>query len=53
MVGSRDYFREDIEGKVNNALALNSPGSTFKPFVYLTTFLNLNWSPGTTSTTRP
>ena len=47
MVGSRDYFREDIEGKNNNAVALNSPGSAFKPFVYLTSFLELGWGPGT------
>jgi membrane peptidoglycan carboxypeptidase len=47
MLGSRDYFRDDIDGKVNNALAPNSPGSSFKPFVYLTTFLKLGWSPGT------
>ncbi len=46
MVGSRDYFREDILGKNNNATSLNSPGSAFKPFVYLTSFLKLNWGPG-------
>ncbi len=44
MVGSRDYFRADIEGENNNALALNSPGSTFKPFTYLTAFLQ-GWGP--------
>ena len=53
MVGSRDYFREDIDGKENNLLALNSPGSSFKPFVYLTTFLNLNWGPARRFRTRP
>ncbi|HXH22293.1 MAG TPA: transglycosylase domain-containing protein [Dehalococcoidia bacterium] len=47
MIGSRDYYREDIDGQVNNLLARNSPGSSFKPFVYLTTFLELGWSPGT------
>ncbi|MGE0057404.1 MAG: transglycosylase domain-containing protein [Dehalococcoidia bacterium] len=47
MVGSRDYFNEAIQGKNNNATACNSPGSSFKPFAYLTTFLNLNWGPGT------
>ncbi len=47
MVGSRDYFRDDIDGRVNNLLALNSPGSSFKPFVYLDAFMNLNWAPGT------
>jgi membrane peptidoglycan carboxypeptidase len=47
MIGSRDYFREDIEGKNNNAMACNSPGSSFKPFSYLATFVNLGWGPGT------
>lgn len=44
MVGSRDYWREDIDGSVNNALALNSPGSTLKPFTYATAFMQ-GWSP--------
>jgi membrane peptidoglycan carboxypeptidase len=44
MVGSRDYFREDVQGTVNNALALNSPGSTLKPFTYATAF-EQGWSP--------
>jgi len=35
MVGSRDYFDEEIDGKYNVALALRQPGSTFKPFVYV------------------
>jgi len=43
MVGSRDYFRDDIEGRNNNALALNSPGSTLKPFAYAAAFEQLNW----------
>jgi membrane peptidoglycan carboxypeptidase len=47
MVGSRDYFREDIEGKNNNVTACNSPGSSFKPFAYITTFKELGWGPGT------
>jgi membrane peptidoglycan carboxypeptidase len=47
MIGSRDYFREDIEGKNNNAMACNSPGSSFKPFSYLAAFTNLGWGPGT------
>ncbi len=44
MVGSRDYFRSDINGEVNNALALNSPGSALKPFTYVTAFMQ-GWSP--------
>jgi len=38
MVGSRDYFDEDIEGNFNIALAKRQPGSAFKPFVYATAF---------------
>lgn len=38
MVGSRNYFDEDIDGKYNIATALRQPGSTFKPFVYATAF---------------
>jgi penicillin-binding protein 1C len=34
MVGSKDYFDEDINGKVNINTSLLQPGSTFKPFVY-------------------
>ena len=37
-VGSRDYFRDDIEGRNDNIMSLNSPGSTLKPFGYLTAF---------------
>ncbi len=43
MVGSRDYFRDDIEGRNNNALSLNSPGSTLKPFTYAAAFETLGW----------
>lgn len=38
MVGSRDYFDEDIDGAVNVTLAKRQPGSSFKPFVYATAF---------------
>lgn len=38
MVGSRGYFDETIDGKVNIALAERQPGSSFKPFVYATAF---------------
>jgi membrane peptidoglycan carboxypeptidase len=53
MVGSRDYFREDIQGKNNNATALNSPGSSLKPFVYMTSFMTLGWGPGTYALDTP
>lgn len=38
MVGSRDYFDEDIDGKFNVATAHRQPGSTFKPIVYAAAF---------------
>lgn len=34
MVGSADFFNEDIDGQVNGTLAKRSPGSTLKPFIY-------------------
>lgn len=34
MVGSRDYFDEEIDGNYNIAIANRQPGSSFKPFVY-------------------
>lgn len=38
MVGSKDYFAEDIDGNFNITTALRQPGSTFKPFVYASAF---------------
>jgi membrane peptidoglycan carboxypeptidase len=46
MVGSRDYFREDIAGEVNVTTSERSPGSTIKMFTYLTAFLQ-GWTPAT------
>lgn len=34
ILGSPDYFNEEIDGAVNAALALRQPGSTLKPFTY-------------------
>ncbi len=45
-VGSRDYFRDDIEGRNDNAVALNSPGSTLKPFTFMAAFMK-GWGTGT------
>jgi len=39
MVGSLDYNNEEIDGQVNVALAERQPGSSFKPYVYLTAIL--------------
>jgi membrane peptidoglycan carboxypeptidase len=38
MVGSRDYFDETIDGKVNITTSKRQPGSSFKPIVYLSAF---------------
>jgi len=46
-IGSRDYFRDDIQGRNDMAMAPNSPGSSLKPFVYLGAFHDLGWGPGT------
>lgn len=52
MVGSHDFYRDDISGQVNNALALNQPGSTMKPITYLAAFLK-GWSPSTVIADEP
>jgi membrane peptidoglycan carboxypeptidase len=39
MVGSKDYFDDDIDGQVNVATSLRQPGSSFKPIVYTAGFL--------------
>lgn len=38
MVGSKDYFDESVDGNVNVAIRDRQPGSSFKPYVYLTAF---------------
>jgi 1A family penicillin-binding protein len=38
MVGSKDYFDKSIDGNVNVAIRQRQPGSSFKPYVYLTAF---------------
>ncbi|MFZ2151552.1 MAG: transglycosylase domain-containing protein [Minisyncoccia bacterium] len=38
LVGSRDYFDEKIDGKVNVALQGRQPGSAIKPVVYASLF---------------
>ncbi|MBN2087429.1 penicillin-binding protein [Candidatus Peregrinibacteria bacterium] len=39
MVGSRDFWNDEIDGKVNVALRPRLPGSSFKPIVYAAAFL--------------
>ena len=38
MVGSVDYFNEEIDGNVNVSIRHRSPGSSIKPFVYAAAF---------------
>jgi len=38
MVGSKDYFDDDIDGKVNVTTRLRQPGSSIKPMVYAAAF---------------
>ena len=38
MVGSKDYFDVAVDGQVNVATRERQPGSSFKPYVYLTAF---------------
>jgi membrane peptidoglycan carboxypeptidase len=38
MVGSIDYWNKEIDGEVNVALAERQPGSSFKPFTYVTAY---------------
>ena len=39
MVGSRDFWNDEIDGKVNIAMRPRLPGSSFKPIVYAAAFL--------------
>lgn len=38
MLGSIDYYDKSIDGQFNVALAYRQPGSSFKPYVYVTAF---------------
>lgn len=38
MVGSRDYFNDEIDGQVNVSTRLRQPGSSMKPLVYAALF---------------
>ncbi len=38
MVGSKDYFNDEIDGQVNVALRPRQPGSSFKPMTYTAGF---------------
>ena len=47
MMGSLNYWDPEIDGQVNMALAERQPGSTLKPFTYLTAFEKRIASPAT------
>lgn len=53
LVGSADFDNPEIDGQVNMAFAPRQPGSSTKPFVYLSTFEMSGkprsdaWTPGT------
>lgn len=47
MVGSLDFYDEDIDGQVNVALAPRQPGSALKPLFYAAAF-EKGWTPATT-----
>lgn len=47
MVGSRDYFNDEIDGQVNVTLQPRQPGSSFKPIVYTSLFNKGGYSPDT------
>ena len=46
MVGSKDYFAPDYDGKVNVVMSLRQPGSAIKPVTYATAFAK-GYSPST------
>jgi membrane peptidoglycan carboxypeptidase len=52
MVGSRNYFREDIDGQVNITTSERSPGSSIKVYTYLTAFLH-GWTTATVVRDEP
>mgnify|MGYP006289594335 CR=1 FL=1 len=46
MVGSVDFYNEDISGQVNMAISPRQPGSSIKPLVYLAAF-EKDWTAST------
>ncbi len=45
MAGSKGYFADDIDGKVNVTTSRRQPGSSFKPFIYAN-FFRMGFGPG-------
>jgi penicillin-binding protein 1C len=46
MVGSADFYNEDIDGQVNIVLRERQPGSSIKPLTYVAAF-EQGWTPAT------
>ncbi|MBN1179307.1 MAG: PBP1A family penicillin-binding protein [Anaerolineae bacterium] len=46
MVGSADFYNEEIDGQVNVALRERQPGSSIKPLTYIAAF-EQGWTPAT------
>ncbi|MEA3398617.1 MAG: penicillin-binding protein [Patescibacteria group bacterium] len=46
MVGSKDYFNNEIDGQVNITTSARQPGSSLKPLVYAASFLK-GYTPNT------
>jgi membrane peptidoglycan carboxypeptidase len=47
MVGSKDFWDEEIDGQVNMVASPRQPASTIKPLLYLAAFEQLGWTPST------
>ncbi|MFY9484169.1 MAG: penicillin-binding protein 1C [Patescibacteria group bacterium] len=45
MVGSRDYFNDEIDGQFNVTISNRQPGSAFKPVVYATAMKRNDFNP--------
>ncbi len=52
MIGSKDYYADDIDGKYNVTEALRQPGSSIKPINYLLA-LTKGWSLASTVSDEP
>jgi 1A family penicillin-binding protein len=46
MIGSKDYFDDEIDGKVNVTIRERQPGSSIKPLMYATAFQQKKLNPG-------
>ncbi|MEJ2759497.1 MAG: penicillin-binding transpeptidase domain-containing protein, partial [Anaerolineales bacterium] len=46
MVGSVDFYNEDIDGQINMAISPRQPGSSIKPITYTAAF-EKGWTPAT------